>query len=262
MNEPVSSVSMTEGAAPGTPAGGIPRSAWFTAIAAMVLVVVSSNIAVQYPVQLTIGGLDLADLLTWGAFTYPAAFLVTDLTNRRFGVSVARRVIVVGFVMAIVLSVALATPRIAVASATAFLIGQLLDVTIFDRLRRMRWWKAPFVGALPDGIVTTGLSAAPPVTLGRLEGGSTTLPDGSATDTAVFFSLAFAAVFGFLGEADAFSAETAPLMGFASVEAARWISWAIADFSVKLAFAALFLVPYRLLMNILWPIPDRMPAAA
>ncbi len=234
MNEPVSSVSMTEGAAPGTPAGGIPRSAWFTAIAAMVLVVVSSNIAVQYPVQLTIGGLDLADLLTWGAFTYPAAFLVTDLTNRRFGVSVARRVIVVGFVMAIVLSVALATPRIAVASATAFLIGQLLDVTIFDRLRRMRWWKAPFVGSLL----------------------------GSATDTAVFFSLAFAAVFGFLGEADAFSAETAPLMGFASVEAARWISWAIADFSVKLAFAALFLVPYRLLMNILWPIPDRMPAAA
>lgn len=241
MNEPVSSVSMTEGAAPGTPAGGIPRSAlsvpraaWATAIAAMVLVVVSSNIAVQYPVQLTIGGLDLADLLTWGAFTYPAAFLVTDLTNRRFGVSAARRVIVVGFVMAIVLSVALATTRIAVASATAFLVGQLLDVTIFDRLRRMRWWKAPFVGSLL----------------------------GSATDTAVFFSLAFAAVFGFLGEADAFSAEAAPLMGFAHVEAARWISWAIADFSVKLGFAALFLVPYRLLMNILWPIPDRMPAAA
>ncbi|MBV5262762.1 queuosine precursor transporter [Pinisolibacter aquiterrae] len=200
----------------------------------MVAVVVSSNILVQYPVQATIGGLDLADLLTWGAFTYPAAFLVTDLTNRRFGVAVARRVIVVGFLMAVVLSVALATPRIAIASATAFLVGQLLDVTVFDRLRRSGWWKAPFVGSLL----------------------------GSATDTTVFFSLAFAGLFGFLGAADPFSAESATLLGTAGVEAARWVSWALADFSVKLAFAALFLVPYRLVMNLLWPIPDRMATAA
>lgn len=226
-------VRKTEGAVPGTPAGGVPRSAWATAIAAMVVVVVSSNVAVQYPVNATIGSLDLADLLTWGAFTYPAAFLVTDLTNRRFGVAVARRVILVGFLMAVVLSMALATPRIAIASASAFLIGQLLDVTIFDRLRRSRWWKAPFVGSLI----------------------------GSATDTTVFFALAFAAAFGVLGGADPFTQEPAILLGTAGVEAPRWVSWAIADFSVKLAFAALFLVPYRLLMNVLWPIPARMPAA-
>ena len=234
MIDRVSSAREATFAAPGTPAGGVPRSAWVAAVAAMVAVVVSSNVAVQYPVQATIGGVDLADLLTWGAFTYPAAFLVTDLTNRRFGVSVARRVILVGFVMAVVLSVALATPRIAIASATAFLVGQLLDVTVFDRLRRARWWKAPFVGSLL----------------------------GSATDTTVFFSLAFAAAFGVLGEADAFAGETAPLVGLAGVEAARWVSWAIADFSVKLFFAAAFLAPYRLLMNVLWPIPDRAAAAA
>ncbi len=181
MNTPDASVRVTDAAAPGASAGGVPRSAWATAIAAMVLVVVSSNIAVQYPVQATLGSLDLADLLTWGAFTYPAAFLVTDLTNRRFGVSMARRVIVVGFVMAVVLSMVLATPRIAVASASAFLIGQLLDVTVFDRLRRSGWWKAPFVGSLL----------------------------GSATDTTVFFSLAFAGGFAVLGEADAFAGESA-----------------------------------------------------
>ena len=228
-------VGQTEGAVPGLPAGGVPRSAWVSAIVAMVAVVVSSNIAVQYPVEAKIGGLDLADLLTWGAFTYPAAFLVTDLTNRRFGVSVARRVIFVGFLMAVVLSVALATPRIAIASASAFLVGQLLDVTVFDRLRRAGWWKAPFVGSLL----------------------------GSATDTTVFFSLAFAGAFApLLGAADSFSQENAILLGTAGVETARWVSWALADFSVKLTFAALFLVPYRMVMNLLWPIPDRAVVGA
>lgn len=232
MIEPKAPVSATEGAVPGIPAGGVPRSAWATAIGAMVAVVVASNILVQYPVQATIGSLDLADLLTWGAFSYPAAFLVTDLTNRRFGVSAARRVIFAGFLMAVVLSVMLSTPRIAIASATAFLVGQLLDVTVFDRLRRSGWWKAPFVGSLL----------------------------GSATDTTVFFSIAFAGAFSVLGAADPFSQESATLLGTVGVETARWVSWALADFSVKLGFAALFLVPYRMLMNVLWPIPDRMPA--
>lgn len=212
----------------GASVGGVPRSAWISAIGAMVLVVCASNVLVQYPVEARIGGLDLADLLTWGAFSYPAAFLVTDLTNRRFGVSAARRVVVSGFAVAVVLSMAVSTPRIALASASAFLVGQLLDVTVFDRLRRaVGWWKAPFVGSLL----------------------------GSATDTLVFFSLAFAATFGLLGAADAFAGETAPLLGLFAVEAPRWVSWAIADFSVKLFFAALFLAPYRLLMNILWPMP-------
>jgi uncharacterized integral membrane protein (TIGR00697 family) len=81
------------------------------AIAAMALVVVASNFLVQFPVEHVIGGVNLADTLTWGAFTYPIAFLVTDLTNRRFGPTAARKVVIAGFVIAVVLSVWLATPR-------------------------------------------------------------------------------------------------------------------------------------------------------
>ncbi len=82
------------------------------AVLAMAIVVVASNFLVQFPVEGTVGGLQLADLLTWGAFTYPAAFLVTDLTNRRFGPAAARRVVYAGFVLAVALSVILATPAL------------------------------------------------------------------------------------------------------------------------------------------------------
>ena len=109
---------------------------FLVAVAAMVAVVAASNFLVQYPVQAQIGGINLADLLTWGAFTYPVAFLVTDLTNRHFGANGARLVVVCGFAVAVVLSVWLATPRIAIASGTAFLVAQFLDISIFDRLRR------------------------------------------------------------------------------------------------------------------------------
>ncbi len=102
-------------------------------VAAMIAVVVASNILVQYPVQGAVGGVNLADILTWGAFTYPLAFLVTDLTNRSFGPVVARRVILAGFAIAVALSVYFASPRLAIASGTAFLVGQLLDVTVFNR---------------------------------------------------------------------------------------------------------------------------------
>ena len=187
----------------------------------------------QFPVAAHVGALDLADLLTWGTFSYPAAFLVTDLTNRRFGAAVARRVVVAGFLAAVVLSIAIATPRIAIASATAFLVGQLLDVTVFDRLRRsVKWWKAPFVGSFL----------------------------GSITDTTIFFSLAFAAAFSVLGAGDGFASGLAPMFGLLPVEAPRWISWATADLTVKLLCAALFLVPYRLVMNVLWPIREPDPA--
>ena len=100
------------------------------AIAAMVAIVAASNFLVQFPVQLQLGPLNLADLLTWGAFTYPVAFLVTDLTNRHFGPQRARLVVVAGFVVAVILSVWLATPRIAIASGTAFLVAQLLYIEL------------------------------------------------------------------------------------------------------------------------------------
>ncbi|TVQ34011.1 MAG: VUT family protein [Geminicoccaceae bacterium] len=128
---------------------------WVLPVLAMTLVVVASNILVQYPIN---------DWLTWGAFTYPVAFLVTDLTNRRFGPTMARRVALVGFALAVVLSIWLATPRIALASGAAFLSAQLLDVAIFNRLRDQSWWQAP--------LVSSALA--------------------SAWDTALFFSLAFA----------------------------------------------------------------------
>ena len=85
--------------------------------------------------QADLGPIHLGDLLTWGAFTYPFAFLVTDLTNRYDGATRARLVVVVGFVLALGCRSVLSTPRIAIASATAFLVGQLLDISVFSRLR-------------------------------------------------------------------------------------------------------------------------------
>jgi uncharacterized PurR-regulated membrane protein YhhQ (DUF165 family) len=121
---------------------------------AMVVIVVSSNILVQQP---------LNDWLTWGAVTYPFSFLVVDLANRYYGPRTARRVVYVGFVVAVVLSAWFATARIAIASGSAFLCAELLDVVIFDRLRRHAWWLPPLVSTLLASVV----------------------------DTAVFFSLAF-----------------------------------------------------------------------
>lgn len=207
-------------------------------IAAMALIVLVSNILVQFPVQGMVGGVALADLLTWGAFTYPFAFLVTDLANRAHGPAFARRVVFAGFGIAVASSIVLPPllkaagmvefapalerlPRIALASGIAFLAGQLLDVTVFNALRRASWWRAPVLA-----------SAA-----------------GSVVDTAVFFSLAFAAAFALLGPGDAFASGLAPFFGVAAFEAPRWVSWAAGDLAVKLAIAAVALVPYRLMMD-------------
>ncbi len=118
------------------------------AVIAMVVVVTASNIAVQFPIN---------DWLTWGALTYPVSFLVTDLTNRALGGAVARRVIFMGFALAVALSFLLATPRIAMASGIAFLAAQLLDVHIFDRLRRASWWKAPLISSVLASLLDTAL---------------------------------------------------------------------------------------------------------
>ncbi len=123
-------------------------------VLAMIAVVVVSNILVQHPIN---------DWLTYGALTYPAAFFVTDLTNRAHGPAAARRAVRWGFFCAVAISALLATPRIAVASGAAFLAAQLLDVTVFNRLRRRSWWQAPLASSLI----------------------------GSALDTTVFFSVAF-----------------------------------------------------------------------
>ncbi|MEJ1160355.1 VUT family protein [Prosthecomicrobium sp. N25] len=192
----------------------------------MTLVVVASNVLVRYPVEGSIGALSLADLLTYGAFTYPVAFLVTDLTNRRFGLVAAQKVILAGFLVAVVLSAFLSSPRIAVASASAFLAGQMLDALAFDMLRRSGgWWRAPLLSSLA----------------------------GSALDTAIFFSLAFAPGFEALGAGDDFAVAAAPLFGLMAPEVPRFVSWAIADFSVKTFFALVMLAPYRGLAAITEP---------
>lgn len=211
-------------------------SAYLPFVLAMTLVVVASNVLVQFPVQGEIGGIALADVLTWGAFSYPFAFLVTDLANRRYGPAVARRVVFVGFMTAVACSIifppllfkagligfetaAARLTRIAAASGAAFLVGQLLDVTVFNRLRRSSWWRAPVFASLA----------------------------GSVLDTAIFFSIAFATLFAFVGPDDPFALEAAPLFGVLAAEAPRWVSWALGDLTVKLLIAVFALIPYRLI---------------
>lgn len=193
-------------------------------IAAMAAVVTTSNILVQYP----FGHFGLGDILTWGAFTYPVAFLVNDLTNRRYGKPAARRVVIAGFIAGALLSVWLATPRIAIASGTAFLTGQLLDITVFGRLRRQAWWRAPLAATLA----------------------------GSLLDTAIFFSLAFSVPFAFLdtgfGLSDGSLAFPTALFGG---QAPLWMTLALGDLSVKIIMGLLMLVPYGALLNVLKPTP-------
>lgn len=117
-------------------------------ILAMLIVITSSNYLVQFPIN---------DWLTWGAFTFPVAFLVTDLTNRAVGASAARRVAWTGFAIAVLVSLALAPWRIAVASGVAFILGQLLDIVAFNKLRSMSWWKAPLIGSVVASVVDTGI---------------------------------------------------------------------------------------------------------
>lgn len=200
------------------------------AIVAMVVVVTASNILVLYPVQAQLGPVNLADLLTWGAFTYPFAFLVTDLTNRYDGAQKARLVVVVGFVVALGLSFYLATPRIAIASAMAFLVGQLLDIAVFSRLRNRFWLIPPLTGSLL----------------------------GSALDTLVFFTIAFApalaGIDALFGREDGSLGFGAPWLGLGP-EVPLWTSLASGDFLVKFLAALLLLAPYRLLMGKLMPLP-------
>jgi uncharacterized PurR-regulated membrane protein YhhQ (DUF165 family) len=115
-------------------------------ILAMSLVIVLSNILVQYPIN---------DYLTWGAFSYPLVFLVTDLVNRGSGPAQARRVAGIGFAVAVAVSLALAPWRIALASGFAFIVAQVLDIALFNRWRRASWWKAPLIGSLVASVIDT-----------------------------------------------------------------------------------------------------------
>ncbi len=200
------------------PAGMRPYQ-FMIAVGAMAVIIAASNYLVQFPVHATIGAVDLADLLTFAAFTFPVAFLVTDLTNRLFGAASARKVVFAGFAIAVLVSIILASPRIAIASGSAFLISQLMDVSIFDRLRAGRWWRAPLVSSMIGAVV----------------------------DTFIFFSFAFAASLSLLGAGLDFAVQPAPLLGVLAIEAPRWVSWALGDLVVKMMMAVALLAPYGLL---------------
>ena len=192
-------------------------------IAAMAAIVVASNILVQFL---------CGQWLTWGAFTYPFAFLVTDVMNRVYGPASARRVVLAGFVVGLACSFVgtqiegafgpLVNLRIALGSGLAFLSAQLLDVAIFDRLRAGRWWRAPLASTLV----------------------------GSSLDTALFFTIAFSSWLVFLepGNNVAWANETLPLLGVGPT-VPLWMSLALADWSVKLALALIALVPFRLIVR-------------
>ena len=139
---------------------------FFILATSMALVVALSNYLVQFPVNY----IGLQDIFTYGAFTYPVAFLITDLANRKYGKIVARKIVYLGFILGVILTLYFSTDfsnliskRIALASGLAFLIAQLLDVQIFDKLRKKIWFIAPLVSSLI----------------------------GSSIDTFLFFSIAF-----------------------------------------------------------------------
>jgi hypothetical protein len=191
-------------------------------ILAMAVIVTASNILVQVP---------LGGYLTWGALTYPLAFLVTDLVNRLQGAAAARRVVLAGFAVGVLCSFVgtqvmgefgpLVTLRIAIGSGVAFLAAQLLDVGLFNRLRDGLWWKAPLVSTLISASV----------------------------DTAIFFTVAFSAALAMLEPSNdiSWAAAPTPLLGLGP-QAPFWVSLAVADWLVKLLLAIVALVPFRLVV--------------
>ena len=126
----------------------------------MGFIVLLSNYLVQFPVQYY----GLEKVLTYGAFSYPVAFLITDLANRSYGKIIARKIVYIGFVIGIIFTILFSTNltdlisiRIAIGSGLAFLIAQLLDVQIFDRLRKKKWYVAPLTSSLIGSTVDTFL---------------------------------------------------------------------------------------------------------
>ncbi len=126
----------------------------------MGVVVLTSNYLVQFPINY----FGLNEILTYGAFSYPIAFLITDLANRRYGKLIARKIVYIGFIVGIVLTLYFSTDfsnliskRIAIGSGAAFLVAQLLDVQVFDKLRARAWFVAPFVSSLIGSVIDTFL---------------------------------------------------------------------------------------------------------
>ena len=126
----------------------------------MGVIVLASNYLVQFPINYY----GLEEILTYGAFSYPIAFLITDLAHRSYGKVVARKIVYIGFIIGIVFTLSFSTNfadlisvRIAIGSGTAFLVAQLLDVQIFDKLRKKKWFVAPLTSSLIGSTIDTFL---------------------------------------------------------------------------------------------------------
>ncbi len=203
------------------------KRSYLPGILAMAAVVVASNILVQFL---------FGNWLTWGAFTYPIAFLITDIMNRVYGKNAARRVVLAGFVTGVACSLIgtqimlqgdgytypAVTLRIAIASGLAFLTAQLLDVSVFAAFREGKWWRAPLASTLV----------------------------GSSVDTALFFTIAFSGALTWIepGNDVSWAGEVLPLLG-AGPMMPLWVSLGFADWLVKLSLALVALVPFRIIVG-------------
>ena len=189
----------------------------------MALTILLSNILVQFM---------FGSWLTYGAFTYPFAFLVNDITNRLYGPSAAQKVIFSGFIIGLACSFIgsqiiselgpLVTIRIALGSGIAFLSAQLLDVSIFNQLRSLRWWCAPLLSSLL----------------------------GSTVDTLIFFSIAFSDQLTFIeaGNNVSWANENLPLIGIGP-PVPLWVSLALADLCIKIALTIAALIPFKIIIE-------------
>ena len=134
------------------------KQSYFLLSSLMGAIVLSSNYLVQFPINYY----GLSEILTYGAFSYPIAFLITDLANRSYGKIIARKIVYLGFILGIGFTVLFSTDfadfisiRIAIGSAVAFLTSQLLDVQIFDNLRKKKWFIAPLTSSIIGSTVDT-----------------------------------------------------------------------------------------------------------
>lgn len=142
-------------------------SLFFVLSTIMGLVVIISNYLVQFPIN----HYNLQEVLTYGAFSYPVTFLITDLANRAYGIAIAKKIVYIGFIIGVVLTLTISTNfsdlisvRIAIGSGVAFLVAQTIDINVFDKLRANKTW---FIAPLASSLI------------------------GSAIDTSLFFSISF-----------------------------------------------------------------------
>ena len=200
------------------------RAGIYLAVLSMAAIVILSNILVHFL---------LGEWLTYAAFTYPFAFLITDLSNRLYGSKVARLIVLIGFFTGILGSLIgtqiygefgpLVTLRVAIASGAAFLLSQLLDIKLFYLFfSKTQWWRAPLFSSIIGGSI----------------------------DTLLFFSVAFDSNFSFLEPSNdvSWANTTSPLLGLGP-EVPFWLSLSVADFIIKLGIVFVSLVPFRLILN-------------